>query len=417
MERRHNVLQMADTTELAALLAHADWLRRLARMLVGPSAADDAVQDTYVAALRSPPDPALPARPWLSRVLRNATRMAHRTSTRRAHREDAFVASRAPAGIDDAVARAETFRTLVELVLALGEPYRTVLVRHYFDGDTFAEIARRDGVPEATVRGRHKHALEQLRAQLDARARGDRGAWLAALAPVATPPAHAASVTAGVVIMNKLVIGIVIAIAAAVAVWQYPHVANRLRGSSAAVAPPSDRQAPGQALDPGHSIDAALPVQHVRQLASAERQQVADRIAAAQALRAKRKQAAMPAQSDQTLPSSSSPPHEGDMDKTVIRAAMQEVLPFLGDCYGEARGSTLDADHLEIHAKFRLTGDRDIGTVIDARQLVDDDGHALPAKLDDCLRSTLQTLELPPLGDGETVDVDYPLLFNDGSGG
>ena len=105
------------------------------------------------------------------------------------------------------------------------------------------------------------------------------------------------------------------------------------------------------------------------------------------------------------------------MDKEVLRGAMHEVLPFLADCYGEARGTTLTADHLSIHAKFKLTGDRDIGTIIDAEQLVDDDGHVLPAKLDDCLRGTLQTLELPPLGDGDTIDVNYPLLFNDGPDG
>src|SRR3569623_857801 len=74
---------------LTALLAHADWLRDLARKLVGGTAADDAVQDTYVAALHAPPDPDLPAKPWLARVLRNASRMAHRSSTRRARREDA----------------------------------------------------------------------------------------------------------------------------------------------------------------------------------------------------------------------------------------------------------------------------------------------------------------------------------------
>jgi RNA polymerase sigma-70 factor (ECF subfamily) len=408
---------MADTTELAALLAHADWLRKLARMLVGPSAADDAVQDTYVAALRSPPDPALPARPWLSRVMRNATRMAHRGSTRRARRED-VVATFAEAGAraDDAVARAETFRLLVELVLALGEPYRTVLVRHYFDGDTFAEIARRDGVPEATVRGRHKHALEQLRTQLDAR--GDRRAWLAALAPIAAPPTHATSVTTGVLVMNKILIGtVVVAVAAGGAVWWlYPHGPGRLSGSgsSAALAPVA------QAPESSHTIDSATtsPTQHVRQLASAERQQLAERIATAQAVRAKRKQAATPtSQSDQAPPSSSGSAHEADMDKEVIRGAMREVLPFLGDCYGEARESTLAADHLAIHAKLKFTGDRDVGTIIDAQKLVDDEGHALPVKLDDCLRGTLQTLELPPLGDGDTIDVDYPLLFSDGPDG
>jgi hypothetical protein len=93
---------------------------------------------------------------------------------------------------------------------------------------------------------------------------------------------------------------------------------------------------------------------------------------------------------------------------------MREVLPFLADCYGEARATTLSADHLEIHAHLTLTGDPDIGTVIDAGQLFDDDDQALPTKLDDCIRSTLQSLELPPLGDGDTLDVTYPLVFSDG---
>ncbi|MEO8844823.1 MAG: sigma-70 family RNA polymerase sigma factor [Kofleriaceae bacterium] len=408
---------MADTTELAGLLAHAEWLRTLARALVGPAAADDAVQDTYVAALRSPPDPALPARPWLARVLRNATRMAHRASTRRAHREDAFATLGASIGADDVVARAETFRTLVELVLGLGEPYRTVLVRHYFDGDPLAAIARRDGVPEATVRGRHKHALEQLRTQLDARARGDRGAWFAAFAPLAAPPAHTTSI--GVLVMNKILIGSVVAIATAGAVWWlYPHASDRPAGSTAVATPAGATHAtePDPALG---SAASAAPAQHVRQVASAERQRLADRIATAQAIRARRNQpATAPPPSDQTLPSSpAGSAHEGDMDKDVIRGAMHEVLPFLADCYGAARGTTLAADHLAIHAKLEFTGDPDIGTIVDARQLVDDDGKPLPAKLDDCLRGTLQTLELPPLGDGQTIDVDYPLRFDDGSDG
>ncbi len=101
------------------------------------------------------------------------------------------------------------------------------------------------------------------------------------------------------------------------------------------------------------------------------------------------------------------------MDKDVIRGAMQEVLPFLADCYGDARATALSADHLEIRAHFTLTGDPDIGTVIDANQLFDENKHALPSKLDDCIRGTLQTLELPPLGDGDTIEVDYPLLFSD----
>ena len=38
----------------------------------------------------------------------------------------------------------------------------------------------------------------------------------------------------------------------------------------------------------------------------------------------------------------------------------------------------------------------------------------LPAGFDDCLRSTLQTLELPPLAEGNEVKVTYPFMFSAG---
>ena len=402
---------------LAALLAHADWLRDLARKLVGGAAADDAVQDTFVAALRSPPDPALPAKPWLARVLRNGSRMAHRSATRRARREDAVAQiATPPSSAADTVARAETFRMLVEIVLALDDPYRATLLRHYFDGESFAAIARRDGIAEATVRGRHKQALEQLRRRLDARSHGDRRAWLASLAPLAAPPAHTASVTVGVVIVNKIVVTAVIAVVAAGAIWHwYPRTP-----ASAAVARAGSATANVNVGTPpftAPTTPALPPPQHVRKLASSDvRRELVAQIAAAQAAR---KAAPAPHHSsvsstDSTDQGSFGSGHEGDMDRDVIRGAMQEVLPFLGDCYSDARAATLSADHLEIRAHFTLTGDPDIGTVIDANRLFDDKKHALPSKLDDCIRSTLQTLELPPLGDGDTIEVDYPLMFSDG---
>jgi len=399
--------------DLAALLAHADWLRDLARKLVGAADADDAVQETYVAALRSPPDPDLPAKPWLARVLRNASRMAHRSATRRARREDAVSQlATPPSSAADTVARAETFRMLVDLVLALDDPYRTTVLRHYFDGESFAAIARRDGIPEATVRGRHKQALEQLRRRLDVRSHGDRRAWLASLAPLAAPPAHTASATVGVVIVKKLVITAVLAVVAAGAIWHwYPHTR-----ASAGPATPNVSMNVGTPAFTAPTTPALPPPQHVRKLASAdERRELVAHIAAAQAAR---KAMHVPHRSligsaDSLDQGSFGSAHEGDMDKDVIRGAMQEVLPFLADCYGDARATTLSADHLEIRAHFTLTGDPDIGTMIDANQLFDENKHALPSKLDDCIRGTLQTLELPPLGDGDTIEVDYPLFFSD----
>lgn len=68
-----------DTSEL---LAHATWLRRLARSLVREGA-DDLVQDTWVAALRRPPDGERSVRPWLRTVLINVARLRWRGNANR----------------------------------------------------------------------------------------------------------------------------------------------------------------------------------------------------------------------------------------------------------------------------------------------------------------------------------------------
>jgi RNA polymerase sigma-70 factor (ECF subfamily) len=69
---------------LDVLLAQSDWLRRLALGLVhSRSDADDLIQETWMAALRSPPDPERPIRPWLTRVLQNLSRMSFRGESRR----------------------------------------------------------------------------------------------------------------------------------------------------------------------------------------------------------------------------------------------------------------------------------------------------------------------------------------------
>jgi hypothetical protein len=266
------------------------------------------------------------------------------------------------------------------------------------------------------VRGHHKQALEQLRRRLDARSHGDRHAWLASLAPLAAPPAHTTSVTAGVIIVKKLVITAVVAVVAVGAVW-YWHARSPASAAHAHAGSATSNANVSMPADTAPTKPMLPPPQHVRKLASAdERRELAAHIAAAQAAR---RDARTPKHS--SLGSASSTDqgtfgsgHEGDMDKDVIRGAMKEVLPFLADCYGNARATTLTADHLAIRAHFTLTGDPDIGTVIDANQLIDDNNHSLPSELDDCIRGTLQTLELPPLGDGDTVEVDYPLFFSDG---
>jgi RNA polymerase sigma factor (sigma-70 family) len=179
--------------EIRELLAHADWLRRLARHVVrGEGEADDLLQDTWVAALRAPPGRDREAQPWLAEVLRNFARRAWRSGRARQRREEQTepfdpAAATTP---DLLLERAQAQRLLAELVVSLDEPFRSTVLLRYFEGLSAAEIARSQGVPAGTVRWRLKEALDRLRLALDRRHANDRPAWMLLLSPLArTPPA------------------------------------------------------------------------------------------------------------------------------------------------------------------------------------------------------------------------------------
>lgn len=164
------------------LLAHAGWLRRLALRLVGDAdAADDLVQETWIAASRRGPEARESLRPWLAKVLRDAFRMRARSEGRRAAREQAaaLAGEELVATPELLVERAEAQRRLVELVLRLAEPYRGAVLLHYCEGVPMAEIARAQGIPAGTVRWRVKVAVDQLRAWLDEA--DDRRRWAVVL--------------------------------------------------------------------------------------------------------------------------------------------------------------------------------------------------------------------------------------------
>jgi RNA polymerase sigma factor (sigma-70 family) len=167
------------------LLAHAGWLRDLALQLArDPAAADDAVQETWIAALRRAPEARESVRPWLARVLRNALRMRARGDGRRSAREQvAGLAADDVPTPEVLLARAETQRLLANLVLRLDEPYRSTVLLHYCEGVSLAEIARASGIAASTARWRLKTALDQLRSWLDAET-GGRETWAIALLAV-----------------------------------------------------------------------------------------------------------------------------------------------------------------------------------------------------------------------------------------
>lgn len=171
-------------TSIDELLRHHEWLRRLAgRLIADPAAADDAVQQTWLAALRNRPRSGAPVKGWLATVLRNTLRQRHRESTRRDTRERAVAVTERDTDTTETVERFELQRRLVEEVAALDEPYRTTVLLRFFEDRTPTEIATRQDVPVKTIESRLYRAQRKLRERMDARHAGDREAWCAPLAP------------------------------------------------------------------------------------------------------------------------------------------------------------------------------------------------------------------------------------------
>jgi RNA polymerase sigma-70 factor (ECF subfamily) len=206
------------TSDPTALLAHTGWVRALAgRLCADPHLADDVAQDVALAALRTGPDRGS-LRGWLSAVTRNALRQRVRGDGARTRRERARPAELAPATAD-VVARADLCRRVAEAVLALDEPYRRTLLSCFFDGEPQAVIARREGVPESTVRNRVRRGLDKLRADLDARSGGDARRWLLGIAVIRPRTAVLPAAIAKGVVMASAKVGLgAVAVAAVVAV-------------------------------------------------------------------------------------------------------------------------------------------------------------------------------------------------------
>lgn len=213
-------------------LAHADFVRGLARSLVlDASSADDISQQAWLAALRQPPGGDKPVRAWMSRVVRNLVRLRQRSESRRTERERRAASLDDVPSAEEIVAREEIRRRMIEAVLDLGEPYRSTIILRYYEGLSAAEIARRSDVPAGTVRTRLMRGLNRLRKRLDTDHGGDRKSWCLLIAPLAgiklAAPASAAatagaSLATGAVAMGvktKVGIAAALVLGATVTLW------------------------------------------------------------------------------------------------------------------------------------------------------------------------------------------------------
>src|SRR5688572_12960997 len=230
------------TTE--ALLAHADWVRSLARSLVhDPDTAEEVAQQTLVAAWMRPPQEHGSLQGWLARCIRNFAHAAARSRERRSFSEALAARCEALPSTHDVVERVSASRELVEQVLALEEPYRTAILLRYFDEKAPAEIARELGLPAATVRTHVARGLERLRVRLDRR-HGGREAWAALFLPFLTPKPSSLSWPALLAMNTTLkVLPVAIGIAAVAYFALRPDESAPPQETSAAV-PVQHRKAP-----------------------------------------------------------------------------------------------------------------------------------------------------------------------------
>jgi RNA polymerase sigma-70 factor (ECF subfamily) len=218
----------APTISMEKLVAHREWVRRVARALVrDESLADDLEQEVWLEALQRPPRSGRSFGGWLAAAMRHNLMDRRRSDDRRRIREEMVARPEAERPASDLVAEAEVLKSVVAAVLAIEEPARGTLLLRYFEDLSPREISVRQGIPVETVRTRIKRALEQLRGSLGGD--GGREGLMLAIAPLlANRWSGIGAGTAGGVAMGTAVkVGLALAVAAlavgGVAILQWPR--------------------------------------------------------------------------------------------------------------------------------------------------------------------------------------------------
>jgi RNA polymerase sigma-70 factor (ECF subfamily) len=397
-----NMSDSATPSAIAGLLEHSTWVRRLARTLVRDEAlADDLAQETWLVALRHPPEDGRPPRPWLSEVMRNLVRMRVRGERRRAAREQAMQAeSESQVDARQLVEQVETQRMLAGLVVTLEEPYRTTILLRYHEGLSAADIAARQKVPPGTVRWRLKQGLDRLRVELDQRHGGERARWQLAMAPLAKIPsgsgaAAMTTVIKGVSTMNAVLSVFVVVVAGTgTAIWATRRPAAAPAPAVATATPGAPTAASGGGATPRTA--AALP-----RLDKKTRAQMLQRIEQAQPR--------TPAASS-TVATGGIPAGPGELDAAYIRERIAEIVPLVKECYENAQREQ-PALSGKLVVDFTIVGDPDVGALVSESAINDERSTIMNPGMRECVQETMYAAQFrPPLANGE-VKVVYPFVF------
>jgi hypothetical protein len=198
---------------------------------------------------------------------------------------------------------------------------------------------------------------------------------------------------------------LVVAVAAFLGMRMTDHAGAPLAATTAAdrsptASPGSPGGAPRDVPDRVAPNTAAPPIRapiHVRRIDPAEREAIEKRIADARAARASATAAGGPPIPDHVdqLDLEHAPPELID--------ALHESIPIVAECF---RTDGVDARPDGAAVLLTLRG-ADDGTLVDPDQITDTDGKPLDGRLTQCLHTTLDSLELPPLGANQELPIQF----------
>lgn len=90
-----------------------------------------------------------------------------------------------------------------------------------------------------------------------------------------------------------------------------------------------------------------------------------------------------------------------------LQDKLRESVPLLAECFAQR------SDKVDAMALMTLMTDPELGTVIDTDTIKDAGGAPLESTLDRCLRDTIDSLALPPLGpNAGKLPLQYTFVFD-----
>lgn len=173
--------------DLEALLAHREWVKKLASHISSPDLADDTAQDAWVIALERSPQHVSNLRGWWRAVVRSVNVGRHRSDGRRVAREEKYQSTRSSADHNEpaqVAERIDTFKFLATAVAELDEPFGSTIFLHYFEGLSPREISEQQSTPIQTVHSRLRRGVLKLREKFRATHPGD---WRSRCLAISTP--------------------------------------------------------------------------------------------------------------------------------------------------------------------------------------------------------------------------------------